>query len=35
MLPRYTTNITGLRHWCCGSSFTQRIVERLPEDAPA
>src|SRR5262245_59321274 len=23
MLPTYTTNITGLRHWCCGSSFTK------------
>src|SRR5471032_1280345 len=26
MLPRYTTNMTGLRHWCCGSSFTNESI---------
>src|SRR5471030_1640006 len=26
MLPRYTTNITGLRHWCWGRSFTNESI---------
>src|SRR5476649_2673639 len=26
MLPRYTTNMTGLRHWCWGRSFTNESI---------